>query len=234
MFLSKHKGRLRCTGPHLMNSFSQPERCLLRHLCGCTVTGDEKHGWLGEGKWINGSLGHPGLFSQPRSPRLSSIFPPLSSLLSSWSLLFPLAIAFHTILSSCQGNESESSVSQPPHFSFVSFGLSLPLSTHSLVCNLLPPSHPMMSYVSSNGCWELTWGQMNCVLLAILRVVNCSFLPLRKVLPLFRESVSCFKNSVQPFKLIQSGSPSLYFSAKIIWCVCMRQLSCYWTCYLYP
>lgn len=59
-----------------MNSFSQPGRCLLPHLCGCTVTGDEKHSWLGEGKWINGSLGHPGLFSQPRSPRLSSIFPP--------------------------------------------------------------------------------------------------------------------------------------------------------------
>lgn len=182
-------------------------------------------------KW---RLSCPEFFSQPRFPRLSSIFSPLSSLLSSWSLLFPLSVAFHTILSSCQGNESESSVCQPPHFSFVSFGLSLPLSTHSLVCNLLPPSHPMMSYVRSNGCWEVTWGQMNCVLLAILRVVNCSFLSLRKVLPLFRESVSCFKKYVQPFKLIQSGSPSLYFSSKIIWCVCMRHLSCYWACYLYP
>lgn len=167
-------------------------------------------------------------------PLVCHLFFPLSSLLSSWSLLFPLSVAFHTILSSCQGNESEGSVSQPPHFSFVSFGLSLPLSTHSLVCNCLPPSQPMMSYVRSNGFWEVTWGQMNCVLLAILRVVNCSFLPLRKVLPLFRESVSCFKNSVQPFKLIQSGSPSLYFSSKIIWCVCTRQLSCYWACYLYP
>lgn len=183
-------------------------------------------------KW---RLGRPEFFSQPRSPRLSSTFSPLSSLLSSWSLLFPLSIlTFHTILSSCQGNESESSVCQPLHFSFVSFGPSPPLSTHSLVSSCIPPTpHPMKAYVRSNGCWEVTWGQMDCVLLAILHVINCSFLPLRKVLPLFRESVSCFKKSVQPFKLIQSGSPSLHFPSRIIWCVCMRQLSCYWACYLH-
>lgn len=100
-------------------------------VCGCTGTGDEKHSLL-EASAILGS-------SANLVPLVCHLFFPLSSLLSSWSLLFPLAIAFHTILSSCQGNESESSVSQPPHFSFVSFGLSLPLSTHSLVCNLLPP-----------------------------------------------------------------------------------------------
>lgn len=232
VFLSKHKGWLWCTGPHLMNSFSQPQRWRRRHLCG----------WLKEGRWktqlvrrgeMNKWKPRPSWALQPTLFPSSVIY--FSPSLRCWALDH---FSFPSPLHSTQFCHPAKETNQRA----LSLSLHIFPLFHSAflcLCPLIvwsatscPP--PMMSYVRSNGCWELTWGQMNCVLLAILRVVNCSFLPLRKVLPLFRESVSCFKNSVHPFKLIQSGSPSLYFCAKIIWCVCTRQLSCYWTCYLYP
>lgn len=43
--------------------------------------------------------------------RLPPIDPPLFSSWSSWSLLFPFSATFHTVLSSCQGSESESPLS---------------------------------------------------------------------------------------------------------------------------
>lgn len=173
------------------------------------------------------------------SPLVCRLFSPHFSFLSSWSLLFPLSIAFRTVLSSCQGNKSESPLAQPPHFSFVSLCLSLPLSTHGLVCTLLsqhntltpPTAYDVTLGAKAVGKWpEVKWARVQR---AFLGVVNCPFFPLRRVLPLFGESVSCFKKSVLPFKEFQSGSLSPYFSSKLIWWLCTCQLSCYRACYLY-
>lgn len=178
-------------------------------------------------------------------PLVCSLFFSLFSFLSSWSLLFPLSIAFLTVLSSCQRTESESPLSQPVHFSFVLFCLSLPLSTHGLVCTLVCTLHPYSTQLCSPpplaydvtpgakaiGKWpKVAWARVQQ---AFLGVVNYSFFPLRRVLPLFGKSVSCFKKTVLPFKEFQCGSLSPYFSSKLIWCVCTCQLSCYRACYLY-
>lgn len=49
-------------------------------------------------------------YSAGRSPPVCRLFFPLFLFLSSWSLLFPLSTAFRSVLSSCQGNQSESSL----------------------------------------------------------------------------------------------------------------------------
>ena len=136
-------------------------------VCGRTVTGERGNEYL-KARAVLGSS------ANPPPPRLSSI--PLPSL-RCWALDH---FSFPSLLHSTQfchpaKETNQRALSVSLHTFPLFHSASLPLSTHSLLCNLLPPSHPMMSYVRSNGCWEVTRGQMNCVLLAILRVVNCSF-----------------------------------------------------------
>lgn len=50
-------------------------------------------------------------YSAGQSPPVCRLFFPLFLFLSSWSLLFPLSAAFRSVLSSCQGNQSERSLS---------------------------------------------------------------------------------------------------------------------------
>lgn len=106
---------------------------------------------------------------------------------------------------------------------------------YCLSTTLWPPPPPAAYDVTLGakavGKWpEVKWARVQR---AFLGVVNCPFFPLRRVLPLFGESVSCFKKSVLPFKEFQSGSLSPYFSSKLIWWLCTCQLSCYRACYLY-
>lgn len=153
------------------------------------------------------------LIQQASLPSSVVYFCPLFSFLSSWSLLFPLSAAFRTVLSSCQGNESESPLSATTLF----LCLTLPFSAsvrRSSVCTLLsehtslwpPPSRPMMSH-GEQRLSENDPGSNRLVSSAHI----CSFFSFRRVLPLFGENVSCFKKSFLAFYRVSKWLPNFLF-----------------------
>lgn len=91
------------------------------------------------------------LIQQASLPSSVVYFVLLFSFLSSWSLLFPLSTAFRTVLSSCQGNESESLLSATTLFlcltlPFLCLGPLAVRSAPSCLSTLrFDPPRPMMS-----------------------------------------------------------------------------------------
>lgn len=130
------------------------------------------------------------LIQQASLPSSVVYFFPLLSFLSSWSLLFPLSTAFLTVLSSCQGNESESPLSATTLFLCLtlpfsasvrsSFGLHPTVSAHFTITPLSPSpaAYDVTPGAKAVGKWPEV-GKAR-VQRAFLGVVNCSFFPIQE------------------------------------------------------
>lgn len=199
--------------------------------------GRENGNMVGKGKWINRRPCHPGLFSRPLSPRLSSIFSPFRS----WALDH---ISFPSPLHSAQfchpaKETNQRALSQSPHFSFVSLCLSLLIVRSAPYCLSTLHFDPciLWCHTRSKGCWEVTRGWMSSCPANIF----CHLKECRKILILpFQESASLVWRKCLLFQelcpaLLKSFkvAPIPYFSSTLIWCVCTCQLSCHRACYLH-
>lgn len=151
-----------------------------------------------KGKLINVRSCHPGLFNRLLSSCMLSIF---SLSFHSWALdHFGFPSPLHSAQFCHPAKETnQRALSQPPHFSFVSLCLSLPLSTCSSVCTLLSqhtllwPTPFMMSHReqgllgSDPGLHELVSSEHFChCKMAILSFQESASLVWRKCL-LFQE-----------------------------------------------
>lgn len=193
----------------------------------------ENGNMVGKGKWINRRPCHPGLFSRPLYPCLSSIFSPFRS----WALDH---FSFPSPLHSAQFCHPAKETNQRALFSFVSLCLSLLVVRSAPYCLSTLHFDPcsLWCHTGSKGCWEATRGRTSsCPASIFCHPKECRknahsslsgecFPCLEKVSPVSR-SLSC------PFKEFQSGSLIPYFSSKLIWCVCTCWLSCYRACYLH-
>lgn len=196
---------------------------------------------VGKGKWINGRPCHPGLFSRPLSPRLSSIFsPPLFVLELLITSLSPLHCIPHSFVILPRKRIREPSLSHHTfplsHFAFLCLCPLVVRSAPYRLRTLHFDPHGLWCHSRSEGRREVTRGRTSsCPASISADWKGCRknahssgecFPCLEKVSPVSR-SLSC------PFKEFQSGSLILYFSSELIWCVCTCQLSCYRACYLH-
>lgn len=165
--------------------------------------------------WERGSesMEGPGILAwsaRPLSTSLSTIFSPLFVLGLAISSLSPLHCIPHSFVILPRKQIREPSLSRH----------TFPLSRSDFLCfcvlrfpvrSRTQQSHQhftvtgrsLWCHAGSKGCWVVTRGQTSLcpasISAAWKHVVKCSFFLSRRVLPLFGESVSCFKKSVLPF-----------------------------------
>lgn len=100
---------------------------------------------------------------------------------------------------------NQRTLSQSPHFSFVSPCLALLVVRFSPDCLSTLQFDPrgLWCHNSSKGSWDLNQGRMSLcaspILVVWMAVLKRSFFPFSRELPLFGESLSCFKKSALPF-----------------------------------
>lgn len=172
---------------------------------GCTVT--ELSWWnanrMKKGKLINVRPCHSGLFSRSLSVCMLSIFPPLFVLELLITLVSPLHCIPHSFVILPRKRIRGLSLSHHTFpLSHSAFLCLCPLVVHSApycLSTLHFDLRRLWCHTRSKGCWEVTQGWMSSCPASISTIVKCPFFPFRRVLPLFGESVSCFKNSVLPF-----------------------------------